>query len=146
MRKQQKWKTRKSVIPTPTAAICAEIINWKGLLSWLDGKHCIILDTFATAGDVNDSQLYIARLDATTQRFQFTPKTVGIDAGHFTTPIAESLAHREILGMLGYRRPTKGKNSLRKQDVTYDANKDCYLSDEASSPLPHHHKRRLSRL
>ncbi|SUB33160.1 Uncharacterised protein [[Pasteurella] mairii] len=29
----------------------------------VEGKHGIILDTFATAGNVNDSQPYIARLD-----------------------------------------------------------------------------------
>ncbi|MGX2967767.1 hypothetical protein ACWIW6_06900 [Ursidibacter sp. B-7004-1] len=28
--------------------------------------------------------------------------------------------------MFGYRRPTKGKNGLRKRDFKYDANKDCY--------------------
>ena len=92
----------------------------------VDGKYGIILDTFATAGNVNDSQPYIARLDATTQRFQFKPQAVGLDAGYFTAPIAESLARREIVGVFGYRRPTKGKNSLRKRDFKYDADKDCY--------------------
>lgn len=92
----------------------------------VDGKCGIILDTFATAGNVNDSQPYIARLDATTQRFQFKPQAVGLDAGYFTAPIAESLARREIVGVFGYRRPTKGKNSLRKRDFKYDADKDCY--------------------
>ncbi|EER46193.1 transposase for IS1668 [Actinobacillus minor NM305] len=95
--------------------ICTEITK-KGFFyldhRTVDGKHGIILDTFATAGNVNDSQPYIARLDATTQRFQFKPQVVGLDAGYFTAPIAESLARREIVGVFGYRRPTKGKNSL----------------------------------
>src|SRR5699024_12447632 len=42
----------------------------------VDGQCGIILDTFATAGNVNDSQPYIARLDATTERFRFKPKAV----------------------------------------------------------------------
>ena len=43
----------------------------------VDGQYGIIVDTFATAGNVNDSQPYIARLDATTERFRFKPKAVG---------------------------------------------------------------------
>ena len=84
-------------------------------------KGGIILDTFATAGNVNDSQPYIARLDATTDRFRFKPKAVGLDAGYFTAPVAESLARRGIIGVFGYRRPTKGKNCLRKSAFHYNA-------------------------
>ncbi|SUU36391.1 Uncharacterised protein [Actinobacillus seminis] len=43
----------------------------------VEGKHGIILDTFATAGNVNDSQPYIARLDAGLNYFSFRPKAVG---------------------------------------------------------------------
>ncbi|MEH8029502.1 transposase, partial [Gallibacterium anatis] len=87
----------------------------------VDGQCGIILDTFATAGNVNDSQPYIARLDATTERFRFKPKAVGLDAGYFTAPVAESLARRGIIGVFGYRRPTKGKNCLRKSAFHYNA-------------------------
>ena len=92
----------------------------------VDGQCGIILDTFATAGNVNDSQPYIARLDATTERFRFKPKAVGLDAGYFTAPVAESLARRGIIGVFGYRRPTKGKNCLRKSAFHYNAETDSY--------------------
>src|SRR5699024_7952159 len=93
----------------------------------------IILDTFATAGNVNDSQPYLARLDATTDRFRFKPKAVGLDAGYFTAPVAESLARRGIIGVLGYRRPTKCKNRISKSPLHYNAETDGYTCPAGQS-------------
>lgn len=71
----------------------------------VDGKHNIILDTFATKGNINDSQPYIGRLDHIMATYRFKPEAVGLDAGYHTAVVAESLARREIVGVFGYRRP-----------------------------------------
>ncbi|TNH06581.1 IS1182 family transposase, partial [Pasteurellaceae bacterium Phil11] len=92
----------------------------------VDGKCGIILDTFVTPGNVNDSQPYIRRLDATTKRLGFKPKQVGLDAGYFTAPVAESLERREIAGVFGYRRPPRTKNNYKKSKFNYDVNTDTY--------------------
>ncbi|MCU8506152.1 transposase, partial [Vibrio vulnificus] len=64
----------------------------------VDGQHGIILDTYTTAGNINDSQPYVQRLDYTLATFQLNPIAVGLDAGYFTAPVAESLERRGILG------------------------------------------------
>ncbi|EHK9018871.1 IS1182 family transposase [Vibrio vulnificus] len=92
----------------------------------VDGQHGIILDTYTTAGNINDSQPYVQRLDYTLATFQLNPIAVGLDAGYFTAPVAESLERRGILGVFGYRRPSRTKNAFKKKHFTYDAQRDSY--------------------
>ncbi len=93
----------------------------------VDGKHGIIVDTYATPGNINDSQPYIRRLDHTLKQFNLNPIAVGIDAGYFTAPVAESLERRSILGVFGYRRPSRTKNKFKKKHFTYQKESDTYL-------------------
>ena len=93
----------------------------------VDGKHNIILDTYVTAGNVHDSQPFIERLDTTLARFDLSPIAVGLDAGYFTAPVAESLARREIIGVFGYRRPVRTKNKFKKKHFKYNEETDSYL-------------------
>jgi IS5 family transposase len=93
----------------------------------VDGKHGIILDTYATAGNINDSQPYIRRLDHTLERFKLNPIAVGLDAGYFTAPVAECLERRGILGVFGYRRPSRTKNTFKKKHFKYETDTDTYL-------------------
>ena len=80
--------------------------------------------------------------------FGFKPKAVGLDAGYFTAPVAEKPCSTEALfGVFGYRRPTKGKNCLRKSAFHYNAETDSYTCPVgAITYLQHHHPRRLSHL
>ena len=93
----------------------------------VDGKHGIILDTYTTAGNINDSQPYIQRLDHTLERFKLNPIAVGLDAGYFTAPVAECLERRGILGVFGYRRPSRTKNAFKKKHFKYNKDNDTYL-------------------
>ncbi len=92
----------------------------------VDGKHGIILDTHATAGNINDSQPYVKRLDYTLEQFNLNPIAVGLDAGYFTAPVAESLERRNILGVFGYRRPSRTKNAFKKKHFIYSKERDSY--------------------
>lgn len=96
----------------------------------VDGKHGIILDTYTTAGNVNDSQPYIQRLDYTLSQFNLNPIAVGIDAGYFTAPVAESLERRGVLGVFGYRRPSRTKNKFKKKHFKYQKESDTYCCPE----------------
>ncbi|OLQ75539.1 hypothetical protein BIT28_23210 [Photobacterium proteolyticum] len=51
---------------------------------------------------------------------------MGIDAGYFTAPVAESLERRDILGVFGYRRPSRTKNTLKKKQFIYNKEADIY--------------------
>ena len=92
----------------------------------VDGKHNLIVDTHITPGNINDSQPYIERLDATLAKFKLNPITVGLDAGYFTAPIAHLLEERQIEGVFGYRRPVRTKNQFKKKHFKYDEQTDTY--------------------
>lgn len=93
----------------------------------VDGCCGIITDTHATAGNVHDSQPYLERLDRQQQRFGFSVRATGLDAGYFTPHICKGLVERNIYGVIGYSRPTHRAGYLRKKDFVYDAAADCYL-------------------
>lgn len=92
----------------------------------VDGRHGIITDTFATAGNVHDSQPYIARLDRQLERFKFTPIAVGLDAGYFTAPLCHLIRERQIAPVIAYRRPNGTANPIKKKHFSYDSNTDTY--------------------
>ncbi len=92
----------------------------------VDGKHGIILDSYATPGNVHDAQPYITRLDHTLATFNLWPMAVGLDAGYSVATVAECLKRRDILPAFGYRRPVRTKNVFKKKDFIYDQGSDSY--------------------
>lgn len=81
----------------------------------VDGKHGIILDSYATPGNVHDAQPYITRLDHTLTTFNLWPMAVGLDAGYSVATVTECLKRRDILAVFGYRRPMRTKKPLHEQ-------------------------------
>lgn len=92
----------------------------------VDGKHNIIVDTHATPGNVHDSQPIISRIDRILDTFDIEPVAVGLDAGYFTAAVCHELEERQLIGVMGYRRPTKKKGYFAKREYLYDANDDTY--------------------
>jgi len=92
----------------------------------VDGLHGIIVDTHATAGNINDSQPYIELLDYALEQLNLNPIAIGLDAGYFTAPVAEPLERRNILGVFGYRRPSRTKNTFKKKHFVYHKDSDSY--------------------
>lgn len=127
---EQKTKNTKSSTTDPESGFMTRDNKPQGFFyldhRTVDGQHGIIVDTHATAGNVNDSQPYIRRLDHTLEQFNLNPIAVGLDAGYFTAPVAESLERRGILGVFGYRRPSRTKNAFKKKHFIYNKEKDSY--------------------
>ena len=93
----------------------------------VDGVHSLIVDTHVTAGNVHDSQPYIARLDRVRERFDLAVTAVGLDAGYFTPTVCEQLVKRDIYAVMGYRGPTAHKPGyFYKREFVYDAVADSY--------------------
>ena len=119
---EQKAKNTKSSTTDPESGFMTRDNKPQGFFyldhRTVDGQHGIIVDTHATAGNVNDSQPYIRRLDHTLEQFNLNPIAVGLDAGYFTAPVAESLERRGILGVFGYRRPSRTKNAFNTLSIT----------------------------
>ena len=99
----------------------------------VDGKHGLITDTFATPGNVHDSQPYLARLDRQLERFDLNPVAVGLDAGYNTAMLCHLILERQIEPVMGYRRPNKGKGLLRKSAFSYEKNSNSYLCPQGQS-------------
>ena len=101
----------------------------------VDGKHNIIVDTHITAGNVHDSQPYIARLDSVLNKFKLSPVAVGLDAGYFTANVAHALDERQIAGVFGYRRPPRTKNPIKKKHFEFNALSNDYTCPEGQKLL-----------
>ena len=70
----------------------------------VDAKYNIITDTFITAGNVADSEPYLARLQKQIEKFGFQVEAIALDAGYFTNYICKKLSEQNIFMVMGYRR------------------------------------------
>jgi transposase len=93
----------------------------------VDGRHAIITDTHVTPANVHDSVPYLGRLDRQRERFQFTIRAVGVDAGYTAAAITQGLEERHIYGVIGYRTPTHRDGYFYKRDYRYDEKLDVYI-------------------
>lgn len=99
----------------------------------VDAKHTIITDVHVTPASVHDSVPYLERLDRQSERFGFEVEAVGLDAGYFTAAICQGLDKRELYGVIGYRRPNKGKGMMAKRLFVYDETNDVYRCPEGQA-------------
>ena len=93
----------------------------------VDGRHAIITDTHVTPANVHDSVPYLGRLDRQRERFGFSIRAVGVDAGYAAAAITHGLEQRNIYGVIGYRTPTHRDGYFYKRDYKYDEKLDVYI-------------------
>jgi transposase len=93
----------------------------------VDGRHAIITDTYVTPANVHDSVPYLGRLDRQRERFNFSIRAVGVDAGYAAAAITQGLEERNIYGVIGYRRPTHRDGYFYKREYRYDEKLDVYI-------------------
>ena len=93
----------------------------------VDGRHAIITDTHVTPANVHDSVPYLGRLDRQRDRFGFTIRAVGVDAGYAAAAITQGLQERNIYGVIGYRTPTHREGYFYKREYRYDQKLDVYI-------------------
>lgn len=111
----------------------------------LDTSHGIILDAFATPGNVNDHEPYIARLKRIKERFPLQLREAAADKGYDYAQVHKGL---EGLGLTGYipryeRRAGSGER-FAVQAFTYDPKADQYHCPAgASLRLTHVDSRKL---
>lgn len=84
-----------------------------------DAKYNIITDTYITAGNMADSEPYLARLQAQTNKFGFKVEAVALDAGYFTGYICKKLSEQNIFMVMGYRRFGKRNKDVPKSQFKY---------------------------
>lgn len=99
----------------------------------VDSKFAIITDTHVTAGNVHDSRPYLERLDHQMHRFDFSPHSVGLDAGYSTNAICYGLEQRDIAPVMGYRRPVHRKGYFYKGEYIYSSTQDHYTCPQGQT-------------
>lgn len=93
----------------------------------VDSKNNIIVDVHATAGNINDVDPYVGRLDRIIDMFHFNVKYVGLDAGYFTNAICKAIADRNITSAIAYRMGPHVKGKYTKNKFQYVAELDGYV-------------------
>jgi len=93
----------------------------------VDGRHAIITDTHVTPANVHDSVPYLGRLDRQRERFGFSIRAAGVDAGYAAASITQGLEERNIYGVIGYRTPTHRDGYFYKREYRYDERLDVYI-------------------
>lgn len=92
-----------------------------------DGKHNLITDVHVTPGNINDSTVYIARLNHQIERFGFSVESVGLDSGYHTPHILKTLIEEGIYAVVSYRKPGGAKGLFRKSKFQFDALNNQYI-------------------
>ena len=87
----------------------------------VDSKNGIIIDVAATAGNVNDSQPYIERLDYIEETIGLKIQTACADSGYDTNLIHQQLSERNI-DFYTPKRPgsKRGTAEFQRKDFQYD--------------------------
>lgn len=93
----------------------------------VDGENSIILDAFATPGNVHDSTPYIERLDKIRTEFKLNPKYVGADTGYFNVRVLRELHNRELLPVIGPKRHPSKDKKYSKSHFVYVDEWDVYM-------------------
>ena len=93
----------------------------------VDGKYNIITDSHVTPANIHDSRVYLDRLDYQRQKFGFSVKHVGLDAGYMTAHICNGLVDRDIFGVIPYRAKPHRKGTFYIKDFRYDKEKNVYI-------------------
>ncbi|WP_369901461.1 IS1182 family transposase [Bacillus manliponensis] len=91
-----------------------------------DTKYNIITDTYITAGNVADSEPYLARLQSQVEKFGFKVEAVALDAGYFTGYICKKLHEQNIFMVMGYRRFGNRNKHVPKKKFQYEKETDVF--------------------
>jgi transposase len=94
----------------------------------VDHKFNIITDVFITAGNVNDSTVYLERLKHQTEKFGFgtTLEAVALDSGYMTPHICKSTLEMNIFPVIAERGASSKEGTLPKKQFVYDEEADQY--------------------
>lgn len=93
----------------------------------VDHKFNMITDVYVTPGNVNDSTVYMERLNRQLETFGFgdTLEAIALDSGYMTSYICKQTMH--WMSVIAERTPPSKPGFFSKEDFTFDAEKDVYV-------------------
>jgi transposase len=101
----------------------------------VDHKFNIITDVFVTPGNVNDSTVYMERLQRQIETFGFSNslESVALDSGYMTTFICKKTLDMEIFTVIAGRTPSTKDGVLPKAQFSYNKELDIYICPAGES-------------
>ncbi|GFZ82279.1 transposase [Paenibacillus marchantiophytorum] len=95
----------------------------------VDHKFNIITDVHVTKGNVNDSVVYIERLQHQIEKFGFEAslEAVTVDSGYMTPYICKETLEMEIYPVIGGRRASSTSEGMSKERFLFHAEKNVYI-------------------
>ncbi|WP_047014169.1 IS1182 family transposase [Paenibacillus sp. IHB B 3415] len=93
----------------------------------VDHKYNMITDVYVTPGNVNDSTVYMERLNRQLETFGFgdTLEAIALDSGYMVPHICKQTI--SWMTVIAERKPPSKPGFYTKEDFTYDAQKDVYV-------------------
>lgn len=94
----------------------------------VDLKHNIIVDCHITKGNVHDSIPFISRVEYIKNKYpSFKIEEWALDSGYNTLEIKKYLEDNNIFGVIGYKRTSHEKTSVKKYEFIYNEEYDRYI-------------------
>lgn len=93
----------------------------------VDAAHGIIVDVYATPGNVTDTTPYVERIDAIRRSLGLTIESAGADSGYDVSLVHQQMQERGIrfYTPINHDRPNY-KSSFTRSDFSYEADTDTY--------------------
>lgn len=95
----------------------------------VDGKYNIITDVYVTAGNINDVDPYVDRIETQIKKFNFNTKYIVADAGYSTNPICKKIANKSYKGIFAFRLGPHVKGKYTKYRFQYVKELDGYVCE-----------------
>lgn len=94
----------------------------------VDHKFNIITDVFVTAGNVNDSNVYVERLERQIEKFEFKAlEAVALDSGYMTPYICKKTLSMNIFPVIAERSAPTKEGTLPKAEFSYNKENETYI-------------------
>lgn len=94
----------------------------------VDIQNNIIVDCFVTKGNVHDSVPFISMAEYIKNKYpSFKIEEWALDAGYDTLEIKKYFEENNIFGVIGYKKTSHEKTSVKKYEFKYDEENDRYI-------------------
>jgi transposase len=89
-------------------------------------RHGYVLGQVLKPSNMHDSQVFNEVFNIAYERYHDLIEATGVDAGYKTGPIIKTIADKQILPLMPYKRTNKKKGDFSNKAFIYDQEQDCY--------------------
>lgn len=102
----------------------------------VDIQNNIIVDCYITKGNVHDSVPFISRAEYIKNKYpSFNIQEWALDSGYNTLEIKKYFEENNIFGVIGYKKTSHEKTSVKKYEFIYNEDYDRYICPKTGVTL-----------